>query len=366
MKTRVVAVHLLNDRSGSPFVLKQALDALANENFEVHIFTSNIYKDGFLSDLTNCHKHEVKYRHSKLKILTLLFFLLSQFVVFVRLLFFLKRKDVVYINTILPFGAALAAKFRFCKVVYHIHEVSVKPKTLKNFLLFVSNLTAKHQIFVSNYLMSNTISKTSKSVIYNALPDSFTSLLVAKYIRSEKPLNILMMASLKIYKGIFEFIDLAIALPHNSFTLILNAPQNEIEIFKKENQIPINVTIYPSQKNVIPFYLDTDIVLNLSRPESWIETFGMTILEGMSFGKIPIAPTVGGPTELILNGENGFLIDGRNTNLLVNTITKLEQDKDYFETISTKALTSAKQFNHSNFCNSISSLFTNISKNEKQ
>ena len=47
---------------------------------------------------------------------------------FAKLFFKINSRDTVYINTLLPFGAALAAKLRGCKVVYHVHEVSVKPQ----------------------------------------------------------------------------------------------------------------------------------------------------------------------------------------------------------------------------------------------
>ena len=52
--------------------------------------------------------------------------------------------------------------------------------------------------------------------------------------------------------------------------------------------------------------------MNLSDPELCIETFGLTIIEGMAYGLPAIVPNVGGPTEIVLNGYNGYTIDVTN------------------------------------------------------
>ena len=54
-----------------------------------------------------------------------------------RLLFFLKKNDLVYINTVLPFGAALIANLKSCRIIYHVHEVTINPRILKWLLLSI-------------------------------------------------------------------------------------------------------------------------------------------------------------------------------------------------------------------------------------
>ena len=53
--------------------------------------------------------------------------------------------------------------------------------------------------------------------------------------------------------------------------------------------------------------------MNLTNPAMVVETFGMTILEAMSYGIPVIAPPVGGPAEIVQDGENGYTADVRNT-----------------------------------------------------
>ena len=59
MKQRIIAFHLLNDKSGSPKVLRQLLLDWANDDqFDVHLFSS-LNTDGFLSNLENVKFHQM-------------------------------------------------------------------------------------------------------------------------------------------------------------------------------------------------------------------------------------------------------------------------------------------------------------------
>jgi len=53
---RIIAVHLLNDYSGSPKVLLQAVKAFTKNNIETHLFTS-AKRVGFLSNIPKVNYH---------------------------------------------------------------------------------------------------------------------------------------------------------------------------------------------------------------------------------------------------------------------------------------------------------------------
>jgi glycosyltransferase involved in cell wall biosynthesis len=61
-------------------------------------------------------------------------------------------------------------------------------------------------------------------------------------------------------------------------------------------------------KNISAFYRRLDLYLNTSLHEG----IPMSVLEAMSYGLPVIAPSVGGLTEIIDKGVEGFLIEGRN------------------------------------------------------
>ena len=348
---KVVCIHLYNDFSGSPFVLSQSINTLSKNNYEVDLYTSNT--EGFLTD-TESNKFSVFYRRSNNKLGVLFYYLLSQIILFFKLLKYRNKDVIFYINTIMPFGAALAGKILGVKVIYHIHETSIRPKILKIFLKKVISYTSDFNIFVSKYLMkSDEIKSVQSSVIYNALPDKFTkkaNLNMYKY--NNESFIVLMICSLKEYKGVYEFIKIANNCNIKKkikFKLVLNTEQREIDIFFKTTSIPNNVSLYSSQKDVSLFYREANLVLNLSRVDKWVETFGMTILEAMNYAIPCIVPPIGGPVEIVDNGVDGYCIDSYKVNDISEIILKLSEDEELLLNLSCKALEKAKAFSSSNF-----------------
>jgi glycosyltransferase involved in cell wall biosynthesis len=82
----------------------------------------------------------------------------------------------------------------------------------------------------------------------------------------------------------------------------------------------------------------------------------MTLLEAMCFGIPVIAPPVGGPTEFITSGENGFLIDARNTIELDHTIQELKVDPQLCNLLSKNARRIAKRFSNERLTSQINSI----------
>lgn len=362
---KIIAIHLLNDLSGSPFVLRQSLEALVEEGYKVELFTATPSGKGFLTQIENVSHHNIFYKWNKNKWITLMLFLYSQSSLFARLLFYLNRNDVVYINSLLPFGAAIAAKLRGCKVVYHIHEISVKPALLKKFLLFVANMSATQGIFVSSYLRSAiNFSKTSV-VIHNALPSTFIKHATNSNPAYKKNFNVLMLCSLKKYKGVFEFIGCAKRLPLLSFRLVLNASQEDITAFFLNENLPSNLELLPAQQNVHPYYKEADVVMNLSKTNEWIETFGMTILEAMYYRKPVIVPPVGGVTELVGDGVQGYLVDSNNIETVCEKLLLLSANNLLYKNISDCAFQKAQQFTPSKFNTQILKQFKLLSNNQQ-
>ncbi len=364
-KSRIIAVHLLNDYSGSPFVFSQALIALQQQGHEVHLFTATPSGRGFLSDL-NIINHPIFYKWSRNKWLTLLYFLLSQLIIFFKVLVASGKNDVVYINTMLPFGAAVAARIRGSKVMYHIHEVSVKPLALKKALVYIIRHSADHCIYVSEYVKANTPIQIPATVIYNALPYAFTQ--KANQHQSMQPdqFTALMLCSLKKYKGVLEFVQCAIRLPQLQFELVLNASHHEINSFFSDIKLPANLKLHPAQSNVHPFYAKASVVLNLSLPEKWVETFGMTALEAMYYGKPVIVPTVGGITELVENGISGYCIDGNDIDKIAEKIQMLSQNKVLYQQNAVAAYQRANFFSQAKFRNAVIQVTNELHKGASQ
>jgi L-malate glycosyltransferase len=346
-KPKIICVHHLDDFSGSPRVLSNVIGGLQQEGWEVILMT-NRQSEGFLKQI------EVKkllfdydFQLNKIKRISVL--AAAQWAMFRHVLRFRNTETLIYINTLLPFGAALGAWMTGQKVVYHFHEVTIPFAPLRWIAKGVAKLTATKGIFVSEYLQKSIelLPKSDTIVAYNGLSHAFwekaTEALPERNLRKTHK-NILMLCSLKDYKGIPEFIALAKQMPSFHFELVVNASEVEIENYFKSHQKSQNLQVFPCQSDTDAFYRRADVVLNLSRPEGWIESFGMTLVEALSYGIPVIGPNIGGPEEIISDNFNGFKINGTNIERLTSCVQQLTYDTKTYEWYAANARVSAQKY----------------------
>lgn len=346
---KIIATHLFNDYSGSPKVLMQLL-----KGWNKHGITTQLYtcagREGFLSDLPDVKYSFFNYRFAANPVIRFVNLMVSQIILCVKILKNTENTDIIYVNTVLPFGAAVAGKLKGNRVIYHIHETSMKPAILKSFLFGIVEWCATDIVYVSNYLADQeSFSNKKMHVLHNAIENEFLSKAEADAIEKEGLSNVLMVCSLKTYKGINEFVQLSNCLPHHNFRLVLNANKNEIADYFKKVKLPENLEIFETQSNVHPFYKWADVVLNLSKPNEWVETFGLTIIEGMAYGNPAIVPPVGGVTEVIENGVNGFTLDSDDIVEIANKIGVWTSNDNYFKSFRKSARSAVAQYNEDRF-----------------
>ncbi len=350
---KIIVIHLLNDYSGSPKVLSQVIKAIQKKGCDAVLYTGKS-DDGFLSGLTNEH-HTYFYKRFENKYLTLITFMLSQVSLFFKLLKYRNEDVIIYVNTMLPFGAGLVGRVMGKPVYYHIHETSLTPASFKRFLRAIVQKTASKVIFVSKAVEeAESFDNIPQEVIYNALPDAFTevALNIPYSPMKERNFNVLMICSLKAYKGVDEFIAIARLCQEHAnitFTLILNAEEAEIDAYFKETRRPANLTLISRQKDLVPFYKQTSLLLNLSRVDQWVETFGLTIVEAMAFGIPVIVPPVGGPAEIVHDGREGYLVSSYETEKIAGLIIELSKDEEKCLALSKAARKRAEDFKEAVF-----------------
>ena len=341
MKKSIWMFHLLNDYSGSPLVLKNSILAL-KDNSDITLCTSNT--DGFLSSL-GVNEIKVEYRWSPIKFFTLFNFIWTNFKIFLIVVYNKRKIDLVYVNTLLPFGAAMAAKLSGIKVIYHMHEPQVNPPILFSFLLWGAEQCATKAIFVSEYLKNCFPGLEERGVVvYNVMNSKFIeNIIVTDY---HKRSTVLMLCSFKEYKGIYDFVELAKKNPSIQFELVLNS--QEVEEFKFEHSKVLNLSIFSSTNDVHQHYKKAKILLNLSHPDKWIESFGMTVLEAASYGIPCIVPVVGGIAEIV-NDDFGFRIDHHRHSLISERINEFFRNEKYYECLAKNALKISNGFCFSNY-----------------
>ncbi|MCH1931714.1 glycosyltransferase family 4 protein [Shewanella sp. A25] len=349
MKIDLYFVHLLNDYSGSPRVLRDAIDAVSDDGtHQLHIISSS--GSGFLSG-TNAIYHKVPYHPHRNKYIQLARYLFSQVILFFLLSCLLIKsriagsKSIVLVNTLLPFGGHFAAKLFANKDIAYLHETHLRPKLLLLFLTKVVSLCADKTLFVSHYVKNQLdLRHHHMRVLYNGLRSDFIG------IKSESLLKfnsrqVLFVGSLKAYKGIFKFVELAAKMPEFKFNAVLNASVDDFSTFEsyiQEKGIS-NLHVFRNPTNLAQFFSEAFVVLNLSDPQQWVETFGLTLLEGMSFGTPVIAPPYGGPLELV--DENvGKLIEPDALDEICGYIQELSKSYKVWLFLSQNSLMRAQNF----------------------
>jgi glycosyltransferase involved in cell wall biosynthesis len=344
----IVYCHLLNDNSGSPLILREVIRILSNDNNSI-LFIGSEGK-GFLEDCGIPIK-KYWYRRSRFKLITFFTYILSQFFLYRSLsLAQLPIGTIVYVNTLLPFGAAIWAYRKKYKIIYHIHEISISPNIFKIFLVSVVEKTANKVFFVSNdHSRRLQIEGVQLKVIPNpVLPNIAKVGFLDNYVpRRSGYFNILMIASPRGFKGVPEFFNLAKYFEYRRdifFTLVLNADIAEVNNYIKKFSLSDNIDIYPRSYDPNIYYAKADVLLNLSRVDQWIETFGLTILEGMTFGLPVIAPPIGGPTEIVIDGQEGYLVDSRDQDKLRISLLKLADSPELALSMSKYARARASHF----------------------
>lgn len=340
----IIFVHLWNNFSGSPNVLRTVVDGLTDLGYKTTVISS-YNNNGFLSGVKG-EKININYRFERNIVLRLIQFIRFQIMGsnYIRKS---TTNDIIYLNTIQPFLPALIAKLKKRKIIYHIHEAYPKPGLFQRFLFFIVKKTASQIICVSNFVKDNLddISKAKAIVVYNSLSPDFLSGVVKKS-NNGKVNKVLMISSARKYKGIFEFCDLALKMPDFEFTLACDLSQSDLDrLFADYKGIP-NLHLLPTQGNLHQHYSTHDLIVNLSNPRMIIETFGLTVLEGMVYGLPAIVPPVGGIAELVDDGVNGYKIDVNYQNELIDGIKKIMGNQGVYDKMMENARLKSINFSH--------------------
>jgi len=327
----IVFAHLLNDRSGSPRVLHSVMGALKSVDPD-HLLYLGEGGDGFLGEAVPGARRYPYRRHSR-RWATLWAYLGSQWSL-LRLL--RKARDidtdaVIYVNTLLPFAAAMFGRLTGRRVVCHLHEASMRPRLLQWFLLRTALWSADRVICVSDF-QKQALGVAGALVVPNAVePDLYTNGLRHGYTaRRGAVFRVCMLCSLRDYKGVPELLRLAHQLadrPDIEFELVVSDEAPAVSAYFADLDRPANLVLTQGLTDASIAYARASVVVNLSRVDLCEETFGLTLLEAMAFGIPVIAPPVGGPAELVQHGVQGYLVDSRNADALRQAVLALAGDE---------------------------------------
>lgn len=360
---KIVAFHLYNDFSGSPKALKTVLEKLLVRGYSVDLYTSAGGVLDSLSDYENCRITHCRYRFSENSLKTILSFFIVQITIFFKAFRYLTDKNCVfYINTIMPIGAAAAARLMKKKLVYHYHENAYIRGRMYRILARCMEAWADRIMCVSAYQSSFLSRSEGVVVIPNALEASFISQLQPDIDAAYERKTVLVLSSLKEYKGLIEFFQLAAMNPQLSFVAVINDTDENIEEFISKHKLVVtpNLTYHSRQQNVARFYNNASLSLNLTRKTEAVETFGLTALEAMSNALPVIVPTVGGIAEMVEDDVNGYKIDVEDLDKISEKISLILSDSELYNRLAGNAIETSGKYSLNNAIQQIEMIINKI------
>lgn len=128
-----------------------------------------------------------------------------------------------------------------------------------------------------------------------------------------------------------------------NFSLIFvgNGPKlNELQKITRELKIADRVTFILEIEDVGSIYKMADLYLH----SSYSETFGLTIIEAMSYGKPVVALKAGGNEEFMVDSQNGLLIDQNDQDAFTSAILNLVEDKELYQRLSKNSINTSLKY----------------------
>jgi len=294
-----------------------------------------------------------------------------------RLARLLQRKafDLVYTNSAVIFEAALAARLAHLRHVWHVHEI-LRPESWRSWLpvrticrcidrwsdLIVFESQAARNVFAEVHAP-----KTKTNVVHNPL---------RFFPESESPED---LAGIRRRLGLPE--DALIVLWIGQFIPRKN-PQLAIEGFLRmhsdqpallvmvgegplkpaveaglSGEAASQVRFLGFQKDVRPIIRASDVLLLTSVEES----FGLVLVEAAICGKPAVATACGGPEEIILHGQTGYLVPKENPEAIGQALSTLASQRDLATRLGRSARSSVvERFHPQKFTNQITAAFDSL------
>jgi glycosyltransferase involved in cell wall biosynthesis len=113
--------------------------------------------------------------------------------------------------------------------------------------------------------------------------------------------------------------------------------------------------------NIPEILKESDISILPSRSEG----LGCALLEAMAAGLPCVAARVGGPSDVITHGKNGFLFERESTEQLVECLTELIRDETLKDKIASHAFIRAQDFSMESYANKVFSIYQSLLDSRK-
>lgn len=251
--------------------------------------------------------------------------------------------ELVYSNTLAVIVGAYWAKRRQIPHIWHIHEILPGPRPLVKMLSGLLDQSTPSPIAVSQAVANHwqpLLKKSKIQVIHNGIP---YGAFLENYPFAKSDLGIPedsfligMIGRINPGKGQLFFLEIADLLSKkylNTHFVLVGDPfpgyepiLEEIRNVIREKNLEERVS-YLGFRDDIPRIMEALDVFVL--PSILPDSFPTVILEAMAAGKPVVATRSGGASEMVLEGETGFLVPIGNVEKGVKTLENLIQNVEF-------------------------------------
>lgn len=352
-----IFIHLLNDFSGSPRIINEKIECYRRLGADCFVITNG--DRGFIRVENYPHRLVPYEKHPNMLIwaLRLLVWHLRTFLLVLRLA---SRGNVVHGSTLLTAPHLLAARIKGARTVSHIMETKVSPAIHKRLLFAFVRRFSDRLIYLSAYV------ETALGSQFRGQPHRITYPCIDQVIldsaarqtdepAASTPFTVGLICSLIWHKGYAEFVHLAALCPDYRFVIVINGQPENFHSQFPADRLPANLVLHFNMKNVSAALAQMDVLLSLTKREGWIETFGLTLIEAMAFGKPVIAPAIGAPTEFVEDGRNGYLVNEADLDHIAVLLCSMQTDPAAYRRMSEAARETSRRFTPDRFLESVRS-----------
>lgn len=230
----------------------------------------------------------------------------------------------------------IAARLLKIPLINHLHQVVEQPSS---YIRYSSTVVA-----VSRFVADHVDSRSApKAVVHNmANLDRFSG---GVDIRQELGLDkddivVTFLGQITRIKGVEMFVELAHRVKNEKVKFLIAGALRQTKTAYTADELNRLIGDNPKIKylgyrtDVENLYATSDILI---MPSQWEEPCAMVLFEAAAARRPIIATKTGGTPEIIMHGENGYLIERNDLNALVEYTEKLAKDKMLRRTLGERA-----------------------------
>ena len=291
-----------------------------------------------------------RIKEKKVRVLLVPFLFLSLYVNLFRLM---PKYDMVHAHWLIPQGIIQGLFGKKYIITGHgsdVRSLNIGPIKMlkKRCLKRASHITAvsRHLKKEINDLYSN--DKTSVISMGCSLEQFDPKHRVENYFEQEDKKVVLFVGRLVEIKGVRYLIR---AMKHLDAQLVIvgDGPlRGELENEAKAYTDKVKFLGARTHEQLSAIYASADLFVapSITADNGGQEGFGLTIVEAMASGLPVIASNSGGIVDLIGNGEQGFLVEEKNSKQLADAMTLVLRNETLRKQMAKKAMEKAKEYDY--------------------